>query len=192
MKKVLIVGGGLGGLSAALALRQHGIAVDLIEASRNWTVQHDGMLIQEHALRAMVEEAGVTVRVGVSFVEMRDLGRAVGVRFTDNTSGGYDLVVGADGADSKVREVVFGNGQQGIHKGRVVLIGDAVHAISTHPGQESAQAVKDGILLGELCGQRMPVEEMLAAFGVRRADLRLAKLAGPVGVALRSADEQRS
>lgn len=35
------------------------------------------------------------------------------------------------------------------HKGRIVLIGDAVHAVTPHLGQGAAQAIEDGIVLAE-------------------------------------------
>lgn len=35
------------------------------------------------------------------------------------------------------------------HKGRVVLMGDAVHAITPHLGQGAAQAIEDGVVLAE-------------------------------------------
>ena len=53
MKKVLVVGGGIGGLSAALALRKAGIEVDLVEINQQWTVYHVGIVVQGNALRAM-------------------------------------------------------------------------------------------------------------------------------------------
>ena len=38
VKKVLIVGGGIGGLCAAIGLRDKGIAVDMVEIKEEWTV----------------------------------------------------------------------------------------------------------------------------------------------------------
>lgn len=35
------------------------------------------------------------------------------------------------------------------HKGRIVLIGDAIHAMTPHLGQGAAQAIEDGIVLAE-------------------------------------------
>jgi 2-polyprenyl-6-methoxyphenol hydroxylase-like FAD-dependent oxidoreductase len=332
VKKVLIIGGGIGGLSTALALRKAGIAVDLVEINKEWTVYHVGIVVQGNALRAMaalgiaekcvavgfpydglefrdlegnlladihgvqvagphlpsdlgltrpalhkvltaaVLEAGVSVRLGVTFEAIRDRGAQVTVTFTDGISGEYDLVVGADGAYSKVRAALFGDAfkpaftGQGVwrynvprppelgravmfagldtgkcgfipltsdtgyvllvqaespteripqeklaesfrarlarctgvmaklreqitdsslvvyrplhavfvpapwHKGRVVLLGDAVHAITPHLGQGAAQAMEDGVVLGELCGQgaSLSVDEILATYMRRR------------------------
>lgn len=330
MKKVLIIGGGIGGLSAALALRKGGIAVDLVEINQEWTVYHVGIVVQGNALRAMaalgiaekcvaagfpydglefrdlagnlladihgvkvagehlpsdlgltrpalhkvltdaVREAGVSVRLGVTFREIRDRGDQVTVTFTDGSSSNYDLVVGADGAYSKVRTTLFGDAYkpaftgQGVwrynvprppelsravmfagletgkcgfipltpaagyvllvqaespteripqeqlaesfrtrlarctgvmaklreqiidsglvvyrplhavfvpapwYKGRVVLLGDAVHAITPHLGQGAAQAMEDGVVLGELCAGTGSLDEILSSYLRRR------------------------
>lgn len=330
MKTVLVVGGGIGGLATALALRKAGIAVDLVEINKQWSVYHVGIVVQGNALRAMaalgvaeqcvaagfpysglefrdlngnlladihgiavagphlptdlgltrpalhkvlteaVAAAAVNVRLGVTFEQIQDRGSRVTVRFTDGTSGDYDMVVGADGAYSKVRSVLYGEKYkpaftgQGVwrynvprppeltravmfaglptgkcgfipltadtgyvllvqsesateriaqealaesfrarlapctgvmarlreqitdsslvvyrplqalfveepwYRGRVVLLGDAVHAITPHLGQGAAQAMEDGVVLGELCAQDRPVEEILAAFVRRR------------------------
>lgn len=53
IRKALVVGGGIGGLSAAIALRRKGIAVDLIEINRDWKVYHIGIVVQANCIRAM-------------------------------------------------------------------------------------------------------------------------------------------
>jgi 2-polyprenyl-6-methoxyphenol hydroxylase-like FAD-dependent oxidoreductase len=50
---VLVVGGGIGGLSAAVALRRAGIRVDLVEINRDWKVYHIGIVVQANFIRAM-------------------------------------------------------------------------------------------------------------------------------------------
>ncbi|HEX8677248.1 MAG TPA: FAD-dependent monooxygenase, partial [Segetibacter sp.] len=54
-------------------------------------------------------EHGVKVRMGVSVAEIKNEGDTASVTFTDGSTGNYDLVIGADGAYSKVRNLVFGN-----------------------------------------------------------------------------------
>jgi len=49
----LVVGGGIGGLCAALALRRKGISVDIIEATRAMTVFGVGIIQPSKALRAL-------------------------------------------------------------------------------------------------------------------------------------------
>lgn len=51
--------------------------------------------------------AGVNVRLGHTYTSMRQEADGVEVAFTDGTTGRYDLVVGADGLYSKVRETFF-------------------------------------------------------------------------------------
>ncbi|HEX3618170.1 MAG TPA: FAD-dependent monooxygenase [Solirubrobacteraceae bacterium] len=53
-------------------------------------------------------------------------------------------------------------------RGRVVLIGDAVHGTSPHAGQGAAQALDDGIVLGQELGRDVPLEQALQAFSTRR------------------------
>lgn len=50
--KVLVVGGGIGGLSAAIALRRQGIEVDLVEVSKALTAYHIGIVVQANFIRA--------------------------------------------------------------------------------------------------------------------------------------------
>lgn len=52
-KRVLVIGGGIGGLTAAIALRRHGIAVDLIERDPAWVVYGVGIIQQSNVIRAM-------------------------------------------------------------------------------------------------------------------------------------------
>jgi 2-polyprenyl-6-methoxyphenol hydroxylase-like FAD-dependent oxidoreductase len=53
VKKVLIVGGGIGGLSTAIALRRADISVDLVEIKAEWKVYHVGIVVQGNFIRAM-------------------------------------------------------------------------------------------------------------------------------------------
>ncbi len=330
VKKVLIIGGGIGGLSTAIALRKAGIAVDLIEIKSEWKVYHVGIIVQGNFIRAMAAlgiadkavaegfpyfgvkfqtlhghtvaeipgipmagpnyptdlgmgrpalhkilseaalEAKTNVRLGTSFSEIRQNENSATVKFTDGTSVEYDLVIGADGVHSKVRSLIFGEQYQpkftgqgvwrynvrrpaevdyaflcvgleagkcgfiplsqetgyvllvqaepgnphhpadkmadifrerlaaatGVmaslrdqitdsslviyrpletllmpapwHKGRVLLIGDAAHTTTPHLGQGAAQAVEDGVVLGELLACDEPLPNLLDEFMQRR------------------------
>ena len=53
IRKVLIIGGGIGGLSTAIALRKAGIDVDLVEIKTDWKVYHVGIIVQGNFIRAM-------------------------------------------------------------------------------------------------------------------------------------------
>ncbi|MBJ7483767.1 FAD-dependent oxidoreductase [Brevundimonas sp.] len=56
--KVLVVGGGIGGMSAALAMSQRGVSVTLIDNDPNWRVYGAGITITGMSLRAF-DELGV-------------------------------------------------------------------------------------------------------------------------------------
>lgn len=167
IKKVLIVGGGIGGLSTGIALRRAGIDAEIVELSQAYNVYGVGIIQMANALRALdalgvaaetmrrgspygkvkmcaptgfqfgeagtppmgnypthngisrkilhdvLYEAalqnGVVIRMGVTISEIENEGTRVSVKFTDNTEGVYQLVVGADGIHSKVRSLVFGD-----------------------------------------------------------------------------------
>jgi len=53
VKRVLVVGGGIGGLTASIALRRQGIAVDLVEIKQEWAVYGVGIMQPSNALRAL-------------------------------------------------------------------------------------------------------------------------------------------
>jgi len=55
VKSALIVGGGIGGLTAGIALRKKGIDVEIIERDPDWTVYGVGIIQQMNVIRAMKE-----------------------------------------------------------------------------------------------------------------------------------------
>ena len=56
------------------------------------------------------------------------------------------------------------------HKGRIVLIGDAVHATTPHMASGAGMAVEDGLVLAEELARTDDLEAALAAFTARRFD----------------------
>ena len=172
VERILIVGGGIAGLTLANALHQQGFSPELVERSPEWPAIGAGIMLQANGLRvlralglaAAVEEAGAIVRhwawcdqdgdvlsdtdltgvwgrvgpcvgiarpalqqvllIGAAAVPYR-LGTAVTsltqevqnqwvhVGFSDGSSGEYDLVVGADGLGSTVRELALGTASIG-------------------------------------------------------------------------------
>ncbi|TPG49350.1 FAD-dependent oxidoreductase [Sphingomonas glacialis] len=328
IEKALVIGGGIGGLTAAIALRGKGIAVDVIERDPTWSVYGVGIIQQGNVIRAMSElgliedylgagfgfdhleiaiptgkivakiptprlveglpgnvgigrralhavlgartqAAGAVVRLGVTAETIDDDGVGVSVRFDDGSEGRYDLVIGADGLYSQTRQTVFPEapvptftgqavwrynfprlpdltgmrifeGPTGVglvplsdtlmymyvttaepgnpwypvegiaakmrdtlagipapeiqalraqivedsevvykplewmflegawHKGRVVLLGDAIHATTPHLGQGAGMAIEDSIVLADELARADTVDAALTAFHARR------------------------
>ena len=54
------------------------------------------------------------------------------------------------------------------HKGRVVLLGDAIHATTPHLGQGAGMAIEDSIVLAEEIASADRPEQAFAAFRARR------------------------
>jgi 2-polyprenyl-6-methoxyphenol hydroxylase-like FAD-dependent oxidoreductase len=169
IERALVIGGGIGGMCAAIELRKRGVTVDLVEIDPQWRVYGAGITISGPALRAfktvgvidaimaqgwcadgldlylangtkighipsvrvagaevpgsggimrpvlarILSEAtrasGTNVRLGVTFSRIDSDGDRVAVSFTDGTTSRYDIVIGADGCNSKVRELLFPN-----------------------------------------------------------------------------------
>lgn len=69
VQNVLVAGGGIGGLTVATALRQQGIAVDLVEANRDHSVYGVGIIQPNNTLRALdrIGVADACVAAGGAF-----------------------------------------------------------------------------------------------------------------------------
>jgi len=321
---ILVIGGGIGGLTAAIALRAEGHRVTVIERDPEWSVYGVGIIQQGNVLRAMdqlglledylsaavgfdfvavhapdgtlvakvpshrlvegcpanvgigrralhnvlatrTRASGAEVRLGVTAERLNDDGKCVQVSFSDGCEGQFDLVIGADGVHSQTRQLIFAdapepaftgqavwrynlprpadldslhvyNGQIGAglvpisdalmymylttpepgnphypqaglaaamqskvpaalrdlaaeitddrgvvyrpleallvdgawHKGRVVLLGDAVHATTPHLGQGAGMAIEDAIVLAEEIARHETPEAAFTAYRERR------------------------
>ena len=53
VSRVLVVGGGLAGLAAAIALRDAGFAPELIEARRDWPTEGAAITMHANGVRAL-------------------------------------------------------------------------------------------------------------------------------------------
>ncbi|MET0366311.1 MAG: FAD-dependent oxidoreductase, partial [Sphingobium sp.] len=318
-----------GGLTAAIALRAKGHAVDVIERDPDWSVYGVGIIQQSNVVRAMsdlgllddylsagvgfdaveiflpdgqmiarvpsprlvegkpanvgigrralhkvlgdrVLASGASVSLGVTAEAIEDDGAGVNVRFSDGSSGRYDLLIGADGVYSQTRSGLLPeapkpqftgqsvwrynfarpagldalqvyNGPTGVglvpisetlmymyvttpepdnpyyardglaavmrgklartapairalaeqivdddavvyrplegllvegpwHKGRVVLLGDAVHATTPHLGQGAGMAIEDSLVLADELSRHDDLDSALTAYRDRRFD----------------------
>lgn len=166
VKKILVVGAGIGGQSVAIGLKKAGFEVDLIELHKEFNVYGVGIIQQANALRALdaigvadeamrrgspygkvklclphgvqigeagtppigkfpshngisrkilhdvlfeeAQKVGLKYRMGVTVESIDNQPNVAHVTFTDGTKGSYDVVIAADGVNSKVRKLIFG------------------------------------------------------------------------------------
>jgi 2-polyprenyl-6-methoxyphenol hydroxylase-like FAD-dependent oxidoreductase len=167
VERVLIVGGGISGMSLAIALSKTGIATDVVEISPNWGTYGAGLSLTGPGLRAFHQlgvltrieregycsggtticdragnilfatpvthglgstiqnrggimrpalhviladatlAAGAKVRTGLTVSRLENTAFGVQVSFSDGARAQYDLVVGADGINSRMRSLIF-------------------------------------------------------------------------------------
>ena len=324
---ILVIGGGIGGLTSAIALGNAGHTVTVIERDPTWSVYGVGIIQQSNVLRAAQQlgilegylaagvgfdaveiftpggqkvaripghrvaeglpanlgigrpalhkllgdaarRSGAQIRLGMTAETINDTGDAVAVRFSDGSTGTYDIVVGADGVYSTTRQAILPdaekpaftgqavwrynfprpadldalqvyNGPTGVglvpisaalmymyvttpepenphypvdgiaatmraklagtapaimalaeqitldegvvyrplegmllrgpwHKGRIVLVGDAVHATTPHLGQGAGMAIEDSIVLADEIAKAVTTEDAFTAYRARR------------------------
>ncbi|TXS91882.1 FAD-dependent oxidoreductase [Parahaliea maris] len=180
VKKVLIVGGGFSGMSAAIELRKQGIETHLVEIDPDWQADGAGISIGGATLRAfrqlgildafleqgsgndglevmaptgqlittipmprfvdpeipgqgaimrpvlarimsrVVEQSGTHVRLGQSYESIEEDEQGALVTFTDGSSDHFDLVIAADGLQSKTRKWLFPEAPEPSYSGQGV------------------------------------------------------------------------
>lgn len=76
--------------------------------------------------------------------------------------------IGRDGDAVQIQWVRSGLLPTPWHRGRVLLIGDAVHTITPHLGQSGAQSLEDAAVLGDLLAAASPLDALLDRFMARR------------------------
>jgi 2-polyprenyl-6-methoxyphenol hydroxylase-like FAD-dependent oxidoreductase len=180
IERVLVVGGGIGGLSSTIALRKAGVEVDVVELNPKWDVYGVGIIQPANAIRALdalgladeavaqgfkmvgsrfhtkdghliaeipaepllgpkyppmngitrprlhtifqeaAKASGASIRLGLTIDSIAQDADGADVVFTDDSTGRYDLVIGADGLNSLVRRTVFGDAPTPEYTGQVV------------------------------------------------------------------------
>jgi len=180
IEKVLVIGGGFAGMSAAIEMRKRGVEVDLVEIDEGWRSYGAGITLGGATLRvfrmlgildAFLERgnaadgalvhmpdgtriatlptprvagdevpgagaimrpvlasiladatraAGAKVTLGHTFTSIDQDADGATVELTNGVTGRYDLVIGADGLFSKVRETVFPDAPKPAYTGQCV------------------------------------------------------------------------
>jgi 2-polyprenyl-6-methoxyphenol hydroxylase-like FAD-dependent oxidoreductase len=149
--RVLVVGGGIGGLSATIALRARGIEVDVVERNPQWDVYGVGIIQPGNAIRAL-DQLGVADRaIAAGFAMDGDrFHTADGTLIADNE---HPRVLGPDYP-----------GLNGITRPRL-------HEILTSTVKDSGAKVKLGVTVAELRQSGVGVEVQLTDGTEDRYDL---------------------
>ena len=71
-------------------------------------------------LTTAAKQFGIDVRLGLTVDAIDDTADHVQVRFSDGSAGAYDLMIGADGAYSKMRTLLFGDSHRPVFNGLAV------------------------------------------------------------------------
>ena len=71
---------------------------------------HNGISrrVLHHIMYEETQRLGVSYKMGVSVDVLENTAQGVKVKFTDGTSGEYDIMIASDGINSKARNLVFG------------------------------------------------------------------------------------
>lgn len=72
-EKILVVGGGVAGLAAAIGLHNKGVAVEIVERNADWSVYHVGIIVQANFVRALAQLglAEAAVKAGFAYNGVR-------------------------------------------------------------------------------------------------------------------------
>ncbi len=158
---VLVVGGGIAGCVAALAMHQRGIGVRIVEIRSPWTGTGHGITVQGNALQAL-RTVGVLDRVlarAVPFdtLRMRHADGTLLEELTTPRTGGADLPATVGALRSELQAALSDAVREG---GIPVTLGTTVTALDQRPG-----AVEVTLGTGE-CGRFALV---VGADGIRSA-----------------------
>ena len=140
--RVLVQGGGVGGLVAATALAQRGAEVDIVARRHADAVLGVGLNQPSNALR----------EIGGSFDDwVGDLANAISAE--------------SPAAYGPIEQVALG---EPWFRGRIAVAGDAAHATSPHMAQGAAMAAEDAVVLAQELDRATDVDTALDAWYRRR------------------------
>src|ERR671931_335633 len=165
--RILIVGGGIGGLCLATALHREGFAAEVVERSPTWPALGAGIALHANGVRvprslglgAAIDRATATLPRW-AFLDQR--GELLCETDLEALWGGVGPCLGitrvrlqeilleaAAPVPHRLGVAVTALEQDGGHGGRVVLIGDAAHAAPPHMGEGGSMAMEDAVVLAE-------------------------------------------
>lgn len=173
MKKILVIGGGIGGLTTAIALQQKGFDAHVYESAAELQPIGKGIWVPTNAMlvleRLGLADAVVHSGVPLERIELRD--KADGILLSLNlreveTKYGHTTVsihratlqrrlVERTPEDEIIRSDLYDFPPiKRWWQGRVVLLGDAAHAMTPNLGQGGAQAIEDAFVLADTLSRR--------------------------------------
>ena len=141
-RKVLVVGGGIAGLTLAVALRRHAIAVDVVELAPRWDILGVGISLTGPTLRALAS-------IGL-------IDRCVKAAF------GFDRIVFADAAGREVGALDMPRLAGPDYPATVAIARSALHDVLIRAAQELGASITLGTTVSALAQRGDAVEAVLS------------------------------
>ena len=119
IKRVLVVGGGISGLTLAVALRRRGIEVDVVELAPRWNLLGVGISLTGPTLRALKSISLIDECVGVAF--------------------GFDRIVFADAAGNQFSQLNMPRLSGPDYPAAVAIARSALHEVLIRADRKSTR-----------------------------------------------------
>ena len=141
-RKVLVVGGGIAGLTLAVALRRHAIAVDVVELAPRWDILGVGISLTGPTLRALASIGLLDCCVAAAF--------------------GFDRIVFADAAGREVGALDMPRLAGPDYPATVAIARSALHDVLIRAAQELGASITLGMTVSALARRGDAVEAVLS------------------------------